>query len=261
MCRSWLCAITLAVIATTTSSGRVAAHAGPSNSFVITHVRVFDGYRSHANKDVVVTDGLIRAVVDDSERWRRLPRVDGAGGTLLPGLIDAHTHTKDVSELEQALRFGVTTVLIRRRAQGRRFRLPQDRAERRACSRRHADAGSDDDGSAGPRGSCPRHAGGARQRSETPPVPSGCGGGAPAWPGPGPNAGQHRSLPGLTAATANVAAAFRLTDRGRIIAGARADLVLVRGDPTRDITSTRDILRVWRSGVECERRVESFSPQ
>jgi hypothetical protein len=36
MCRSWLCAITLAVIATTTSSGRVAAHAGPSNSFVIT---------------------------------------------------------------------------------------------------------------------------------------------------------------------------------------------------------------------------------
>jgi hypothetical protein len=44
MCRSWLCAITLAVIATTTSSGRVAAHAGPSNSFVITHVRVFDGH-------------------------------------------------------------------------------------------------------------------------------------------------------------------------------------------------------------------------
>jgi imidazolonepropionase-like amidohydrolase len=57
----------------------------------------------------------------------------------------------------------------------------------------------------------------------------------------------------LTAATMRTAEAFRLTDRGRIAAGRRADMVLVRGDPTSDITATRDILRVWRSGVEFDR--------
>lgn len=54
----------------------------------------------------------------------------------------------------------------------------------------------------------------------------------------------------LTAATAAAADAFRLHDRGRIVAGRRADLLMVRGDPTTDILATRDILRVWRSGVE-----------
>ena len=59
----------------------------------------------------------------------------------------------------------------------------------------------------------------------------------------------------LASATANVADAFRLADRGRIWAGYRADLILVRGDPTVDITATRDVLRVWRSGVELNRSV------
>lgn len=56
----------------------------------------------------------------------------------------------------------------------------------------------------------------------------------------------------LRAATARTAAAFGLADRGRIAVGRRADLVLVRGDPTSDITATRDILRVWRSGLELD---------
>ena len=58
----------------------------------------------------------------------------------------------------------------------------------------------------------------------------------------------------LTAATAAVATAFRLPDRGRIAPGSIADLVLVRGDPAGDITATRDILRVWRRGVEFNRQ-------
>jgi imidazolonepropionase-like amidohydrolase len=60
----------------------------------------------------------------------------------------------------------------------------------------------------------------------------------------------------LASATANVADAFRLSDRGRILPGHRADLLLVRGDPTIDITATRDVLRVWRSGVEFDRSVQ-----
>ena len=66
------------------------------------------------------------------------------------------------------------------------------------------------------------------------------------------NAGMEpaRALNGATAATAD---AFGLDDRGRIRRGARADLVLVRGNPLVDVTATRDILRVWREGVEVDR--------
>jgi imidazolonepropionase-like amidohydrolase len=60
----------------------------------------------------------------------------------------------------------------------------------------------------------------------------------------------------LSAATLNTANAFRLTDRGRIVAGRKADLVLGRGNPTADITATRDILRIWKAGVEVNRRVD-----
>jgi imidazolonepropionase-like amidohydrolase len=58
----------------------------------------------------------------------------------------------------------------------------------------------------------------------------------------------------LQSATANVADAFDLSDRGRIKPGLRADLVLVTGDPTIDILATRDIIRIWRGGVEFVRR-------
>ena len=57
-------------------------------------------------------------------------------------------------------------------------------------------------------------------------------------------------LEALRAATSAPADAFRLKDRGRIKQGLRADLVLVNGDPGVDITSTRDILRVWKLGNE-----------
>jgi imidazolonepropionase-like amidohydrolase len=54
----------------------------------------------------------------------------------------------------------------------------------------------------------------------------------------------------LAAATSSTAEAFRLRDRGRIAVGLRADLVLVRGDPTADILATRAIQRVWKAGLE-----------
>ena len=53
----------------------------------------------------------------------------------------------------------------------------------------------------------------------------------------------------LTAATAAPARAFRLGDRGEIRPGARADLLLVDGDPTTDIRATRNIAAVWKEGV------------
>ena len=58
----------------------------------------------------------------------------------------------------------------------------------------------------------------------------------------------------LRAATAAPAVAFNLGDRGRMVEGARADLVLVDGDPTRDITATRAIVNVWKGGARLERQ-------
>ena len=46
---------------------------------------------------------------------------------------------------------------------------------------------------------------------------------------------------------------FGLNDRGRIAPGLRADLVLVKGDPSTDITATRDIVAVWKTGVMADR--------
>jgi len=52
----------------------------------------------------------------------------------------------------------------------------------------------------------------------------------------------------LRAATSIPAAKFNLEGRGRIQQGMIADLVLVNGDPTRDIKATRDIVSIWRDG-------------
>ena len=57
----------------------------------------------------------------------------------------------------------------------------------------------------------------------------------------------------LAAATSAPARAFHLDDRGQIVPGRRADLLLVSGDPTTDITATRSIVAVWKAGVELDR--------
>ncbi|WP_394618942.1 amidohydrolase family protein [Lentzea sp. JNUCC 0626] len=57
----------------------------------------------------------------------------------------------------------------------------------------------------------------------------------------------------LRAATSLAAETFGLTDRGAVLPGRRADLVLVEGDPTRDITATRRIRGVWIGGTRVDR--------
>lgn len=60
----------------------------------------------------------------------------------------------------------------------------------------------------------------------------------------------------LTAATSAPAKRFKLTDRGRIAAGLRADLLLVDGDPTTDILATRNVVTIWKNGVALDRKPE-----
>ncbi|MEU3962654.1 amidohydrolase family protein [Streptomyces buecherae] len=77
---------------------------------------------------------------------------------------------------------------------------------------------------------------------------------------PGHGTGMHRELlllhqaglsprAALAAATSLPARHFALTDRGRIAPGLRADLVLVEGDPTRDVSAIAALTDVWRRGV------------
>lgn len=85
-------------------------HATP-DAAVIRDVRVFDGVRVLEADSVLVRDGVIADVGSGLAASADAELVDGAGGTLLPGLIDAHTHALRVADLEQALVFGVTTEL------------------------------------------------------------------------------------------------------------------------------------------------------
>lgn len=56
----------------------------------------------------------------------------------------------------------------------------------------------------------------------------------------------------LLAATTNAATILGLEDVGHLREGARADIVIVDGDPTRDITASRRIQSVWFGGTEVD---------
>ena len=78
---------------------------------VFEQVRIFDGTRVLPEHTVIVGESTITAVGNDLPRPLDALVIDGTGLTLLPGLIDAHTHTFGMSGLQQALIFGVTTEL------------------------------------------------------------------------------------------------------------------------------------------------------
>lgn len=78
--------------------------------FVIRHARIFDGKNAIAADSVFVQDGIIQSVGNGLKVPSETQEIDAAGGTLLPGLIDSHTHDW-ADSAKQALVFGVTTEL------------------------------------------------------------------------------------------------------------------------------------------------------
>lgn len=71
----------------------------------VTNVRIFDGRQLLPPDTVVIEAGRIGSDPDGARI------VDGAGGVLLPGLIDAHVHLHGRVSLEQLCAAGVTTAL------------------------------------------------------------------------------------------------------------------------------------------------------
>src|SRR5690606_2821998 len=67
------------------------------------------------------------------------------------------------------------------------------------------------------------------------------------------------NLEALAAATSVPATRFSLGNRGRITPGARADLVLVRGNPLEDITATRSITSIWKNGFAVTREAPTVA--
>jgi imidazolonepropionase-like amidohydrolase len=83
------------------------SHAEPPDGqkIVLTNVRVFDGRQLVPGRSVVI--GGSRIGTDPT--GARV--IDGAGGVLLPGLIDAHVHLDGPARLPALTGYGVTTAL------------------------------------------------------------------------------------------------------------------------------------------------------
>jgi imidazolonepropionase-like amidohydrolase len=77
---------------------------------LVRDVRVFDGERVLPRASVLVEGRRIAAVGPDLAAPPGAEVVDGAGGTLLPGLIDAHAHVLGRALVDEIM-FGVTTAL------------------------------------------------------------------------------------------------------------------------------------------------------
>lgn len=69
------------------------------NETVIRHVRVFDGESMVNDTSVLITNGKVAAIGPNLRAPRRATVVEGKGCTLLPGLIDSHTHIRSRQDL------------------------------------------------------------------------------------------------------------------------------------------------------------------
>ena len=110
MTRKTSIALLAAILTGLTACNKPAPDVEDRDGFVLHNIRVFDGTKLLEGKSVVVVDDLIEEVVDDTSAWQDLRQIDGQGGTLMPGLMDAHSHTQTLFQLEETLRFGVTTI-------------------------------------------------------------------------------------------------------------------------------------------------------
>ncbi|KAJ7853460.1 amidohydrolase [Mycena leptocephala] len=72
----------------------------------ITNVRVFDGEKLLPLGTVFIEGGVIVPYASEATV------VDGNGGVLLSGLIDAHSHPLSVEHLENFASYGVTTAMV-----------------------------------------------------------------------------------------------------------------------------------------------------
>lgn len=103
-------ALTLPVARPAAAQQAQPADGQAETTLLFRNARVFDGERVHERVDVLVRGDRIERIGAGLDAPAGAQVIDAAGKTLLPGLIDAHTHAFG-DALREALVFGVTTEL------------------------------------------------------------------------------------------------------------------------------------------------------
>jgi imidazolonepropionase-like amidohydrolase len=89
-------------------TAEIGQNKGKPSCYAIRDVRVFDGQNVIEKATVLMRDGKIEDIAAALKIPADAQLIDGSGKTLLPGLIDSHTHIFG-NGLQQSLQFGVTT--------------------------------------------------------------------------------------------------------------------------------------------------------
>lgn len=88
--------------------------AGAPPLLLIRNARIFDGSGASPERssDILIANGRIQTISEPGQIRVRsgVTVLDAAERTVIPGLIDAHTHLPDASVPQAALYFGVTTI-------------------------------------------------------------------------------------------------------------------------------------------------------
>lgn len=75
----------------------------------IENVQIFDGHRLLPATTVVIEGDTIHSIGQCSSADIH---IDGNGGVILPGFIDAHAHPSNITDLQNLSRYGVTTAML-----------------------------------------------------------------------------------------------------------------------------------------------------
>ena len=110
---AFLLALCVVACSTATSAPHAPAPTAvpPPPPTLIRGARIFDGVSVISATDVVLEGGRIVQVGQNLAAPAQADIIVAQGMTLLPGLIDAHSHAWEPSQLRQAAIFGVTTEL------------------------------------------------------------------------------------------------------------------------------------------------------
>jgi len=103
-------------------------------SIVIKNVRIFDGSTVIPTGAVIIEGAKIKSVGKSAAPPDGAEIIDGTGHTLLPGLIDSHTHAYGAA-LKQAVMFGVTTELDMFSDHRTAVQMRKEQAEGKATNR------------------------------------------------------------------------------------------------------------------------------
>jgi imidazolonepropionase-like amidohydrolase len=106
--RGLVSVVLLAVCGSAIIAAETRQDKGKPLCYAFRDIRVFDGNKVIEKATVLVRDGKIANVAVAMKIPADAQVIDGSGKTLMPGLIDSHTHIFGFG-LQQSLQFGVTT--------------------------------------------------------------------------------------------------------------------------------------------------------